>query len=97
MGDGLACNRTDIHADVVSVGSEVLDDYLFAFFYKVDQRELLILRQREEVGSMPEWHDEEVTFADGIPVPAGIAESVLCDHIICERFAERALCRLLHN
>ena len=46
---------------------------------------------------MPVRHEEQVALADRVPVPAGIAEFVLCYNIIGKRLAERTLCWLFHD
>lgn len=97
VGDCLTRCSTDIQTDIVTIGVEIFDDNFSAQSNKVDQGLLLFGSQGKKVRYVPVRHEEQVTLADRVPVPAGIAELVLCDYIVGKRLAERTLCWLFHD
>src|SRR5208283_41024 len=88
--NGLPGCLAHVDPDVVTGRLELFPDDAFAHVNEGDHRLFFLNKEREEIRLVPERDHEQVPPADREPVPAGIAEIVLCDNLIRDGIAERA-------
>jgi hypothetical protein len=87
---GLAGRTPDIEPDVVSGWPEILFDYEFAVVGKREDGFSFLICQEKKIRFVPERDNQDMAFAYRMPVPAGIAEIVFNNDILCIGIAERA-------
>lgn len=86
----------NIEPDIVPGRRELHFDHILT---RIDQSKnslFLLNRHREKIRNMPERDHEQVPLADRVAVPAGIAEIILCNDVIRQGIAERAVHWRLH-
>ena len=93
--NGLASSRPHVHTHVIPIRMEIAIQLRVGLPDQFERGFTLVLSQFEEVGHMPEGNDQQMSFADRIPIVAAVAEGVLEDNFRGNRRAKRALS--IHN
>jgi len=77
----LTSSRTDVYADVVSIGRESALNMLLSFDEQLEDGHLFVFRHVEEARHVAPRDDENVASAQGVVVVAYVRKSVLQNDI----------------
>ena len=93
--NGLASSQPHIHTHVIPIRMEIPIQHCVGLPDQFERGFTLVLSQFEEVGHMPEGNDQQMSFADRIPIVAAVAEGILEDDFRGNRRTKWALS--IHN